>query len=369
MRPWTALRPYGPGANDRLSKVQTLLGSQKLNALLLSAEPNISYLTGFPAPDSYLLIAGKGMKLFTDFRYAADFEKKAGPGLTVIQYKGPLFKTLAKTIEQEGGGRVGFESRHLPFAEYEALRRSIRRSITLLPLKESVERLREIKEPRELNAIRKAVAITLEAFRFVEKALKPGISELACVAEIERFVRLRGASGSAFSIIVASGPNASYPHARASLKKLKKGEAIVIDMGVEWDSYKSDLTRTFFLGRIRASVRRAHEAVREAQERAIAAIQPGITIKKIDSLARNTIKEKGFGKYFGHALGHGVGLEVHESPAINGKNANALEPGMVFTVEPGIYKPGEFGIRLEEMVLVTDSGVEVLSGTDRDQSA
>jgi Xaa-Pro aminopeptidase len=140
-------------------------------------------------------------------------------------------------------------------------------------------------------------------------------------------------------------------------------------MGVEWDSYKSDLTRTFFLGRIRASVRRAHEAVREAQERAIAAIQPGITIKKIDSLARNTIKEKGFGKYFGHALGHGVGLEVHESPAINGKNANALEPGMVFTVEPGIYKPGEFGIRLEEMVLVTDSGVEVLSGNDRDQSA
>jgi Xaa-Pro aminopeptidase len=353
------------GAGSRFNKALGTIRTQKIDGLLLNSEANVSFLCGFHASDSYLIASKKGIVIVTDFRYAADFRKKAKPPVEIVGLKGTIFKTICDILVKESIKNVGFESRHLAFAECQALHELSRKSLTWIPLKETIEHLREIKGNEELAHIRKAIRITLQAYDFIKKQLKHGMKELQVAAELERFIRLAGATSSAFEIIVASGPNSSYPHAQISDRAIRTGEPIVIDMGVTINGYKSDLTRTFFLGRINPVVRRLDTIVREAQGMAIRAVKPGALIKDIDSAARNYIKEKGFGKYFGHSLGHGVGLEVHESPSINCKNELPVKKGMVFTIEPGIYIPGSYGIRQEEMVLVTANGVEVLSGNCR----
>lgn len=349
-------------AGDRFGQIQSLLKTQKIDALLLNHRANVSYAVGFNAPDAYALVTPEGIHLITDFRYAADYRRQALAAVTVTQPKKSFFDTIAQIAAKSRIRSLGFESRHLTFAECEILHELFGKKISFIPIKKSIEALREIKRPEELNRIRKALAITLEAYNFIEKKIKPDIAELALAGEIERFIRLKGARSSAFDIIVASGPNASYPHATASQRRLKNGEPVIIDMGVDYEGYKSDLTRTFFLGRIPPIVRKSADIVRLAQKKAIQAIKPGVLLKDIDAAARQFIASKGVGKNFGHALGHGVGLEVHEDPAINKKNDHPAKEGMVFTVEPGIYLEGDFGIRMEEMVAVTRDGVEVLSG-------
>ncbi len=349
----------------RFKKIAGILKTIDLDAVLLNSPQNISYVCGFSAPDSYLLISSKGPVLVTDFRYTADFKKKANSGLKVVEQKNSIFKTISSLVSKGGFKKIGFESRKLTFAECQRLHELSKNKVTWIPLKECIEPFREIKEKEELSDIRLAVKITLGAYEFIRKELKAGIEELRIVAELERYIRYHGAYSGAFDTIVASGPNSSYPHARASDRRIKNGEPVIIDMGVNVNGYNCDLTRTYFLGRINPIVRRLDSIVRKAQELAIRAIKPGVLIKDIDAAARNYIKNKGFGKNFGHSLGHGVGLEVHEAPYINSKNNCLLKEGMVFTVEPGIYMAGSYGIRWEEMVLVTNNGVEVLSGNYR----
>ena len=329
---------------------------------MLNSAPNVSYAAGFHAPDSYILISAEGITLITDFRYAADFKKQADPCVKIREYKGSVFKAICRGIKDGSIKNLGFESRHLTFAECQVLNELAAKTTKFIPLKETLEPLREIKEKGEVENIKKAIEITLKSFSMIEKMLKPGLRELQVAAEIERFIRLEGATASAFDIIVASGPNSSYPHAGISQRIMRNGEPVVIDMGVEYNGYKSDLTRTFFLGKINPTVERVLNIVRQAQQKAIHAIRPGRVLKDIDGRARNYIIGKGFGKFFGHALGHGIGLEVHESPSINRKNHRLIKKGMIFTIEPGIYVAGEFGIRIEDIVLVTDSAAEVLSG-------
>ena len=350
---------------ERFEKILKILDIYGLEGLLLNAEPNVSYACGFHAPDSYALITAAGITLITDFRYKADFQKKITGPIQLLEYKGTFFKTIARLLKEKSVKHAGFESRRLTFAECEALHKLAGKTSKFIPLKETVEPLREIKDAEEIKAIREAVKITLKALSFIEKILKPGMKELEAAAELERFIRMSGAEESAFKIIVASGPNSSYPHAEISSRRLKTGEPVVIDMGVAYNGYKCDLTRTFFLGKINPSVRKVESIVREAQHRAIRHIRPGIPIKEIDFIARNYIAQKGFAKFFGHSLGHGIGLEVHESPSINKRNTHRLKNGSVFTIEPGIYMAGEFGVRIEDMVLVTKEGAQVLSGDDR----
>ena len=345
---------------DRFNKILEIMKAQGIDGLLLNSEANISYVAGFHAPDSYMLIGALGGTLITDFRYTCDFEKKVVSPIKVLEYRSSIFKTIARTIRQEAIKKTGFESRHLTFAECEILNDLAGKSSKFIPLKETIEPLREVKDEEEIANMKRAIEITLKTFSFIEKKLKPGLAELEVVAEIERFIRLQGACASAFNIIVASGPNSSFPHAGISQRVMKKGEPVVIDMGVEYNGYKCDLTRTFFLGKITPLVQKVAHIVHEAQIRAIKIIRPGTIIKDIDSAARYYIAGKGFGKNFGHALGHGVGLEVHESPSINRKNNHRIRKGMIFTVEPAIYIAGAFGVRREDMVLVTDTGVEVL---------
>lgn len=351
---------------DRLAKFFDFLKAQKIDGLILNDESNVSYAAGFSAPDAYALLTPQEIVLVTDARYEEDFKTKAAPPVNVAEFKASVFKTLASCIKREGLARVGFESRRLPFAEAELFHRLLKKYAKLIPLKETLEPLREVKNDTEIAKIRRAVAITLKTYAFLEKYLKAGMKELDIAAEIERFVRREGASATAFGVIVASGPNSSYPHAAATRRPIEKGEPVIIDMGVVYDGYRCDLTRTFFLGKIKKSiVRRAAGVVREAQRRAIRNVKAGVPAKALDAAARSYIAQEGFGKNFCHALGHGVGLETHELPAINKKNSVLIKENSVFTIEPGIYFPGDFGIRMEEMVLATRNGAEVLSGNDR----
>lgn len=358
-RKFTPLR-----AVNRFNKFVAILKKEKISGLLLSSQYNVSYAVGFYAPDSYALISPEGITLITDFRYTAEFEKKAKPPIKIKEYKGTVFSTVIDIIKQKRLRQIGFESRYLAFAECEILNNLSKRAFKWIPLKETLEPIREIKEEAEIQNILKGIQITQKTFAFIKTMLKSGLREVEVAAEIERFIRLKGATASAFNIIVASGPNSSYPHAAISQRIMRQGEPVVIDMGVEYNGYKCDLTRTFFLGKIKPIVRKIAHIVQEAQKQAIRTIKPGVIIKDIDEAARNYISEKGFGKNFGHALGHGIGLEVHESPSINKKNHHRINKGTIVTVEPGIYLPGEFGIRIEDIVLVTDNGAEVLSGNN-----
>ena len=349
-------------ARERLHRGRDLLKDLRCDGLLLNSRANIAYMAGFDAPEALLIITRRGMALITDFRYAADFRRRARPPLKIIEYKDGLFETAAGQLCRTDCRRVGFESRHLVFEACDILHRRCGRRISLVPLRETVEPLREIKTAGEVRLIKKALRINLKAFHFVEKRLRPGVTERAVAAELERFIRRHGARSGAFDIIVASGPNSSYPHAGVTDRRLRAGEPVIVDMGVDAEGYKCDLTRTFFLGKIPPIVRRVSGIVAEAQKISIQTIKPGVPLKVVDAAARNFITKKGYARQFGHALGHGVGLEIHEDPAVNNKNDRPARPGMVFTVEPGIYLRGRFGIRMEEMVLVTRAGVEVISG-------
>ena len=345
----------------RRSRLLEKLRNNSVDALLVSKEANVSYLCDYPCRDSYLLVHPKETIFITDFRYTEEAKKNI-PGVSVFQYDN-LFKDTAALARKLKVRKLGFEAKDLNFAEYSKIKSYLGPKAKLKDTFNIVETLRQIKGDQEINLIRQAIKITAQTFEFIRKFLKPGVKELEIAAEIERFIRYQGAKMSAFNILIASGPNSSLPHALISSRKIRPGEPILIDIGVDINGYKSDLTRVFFLDKIPTIQRRIYGIIQEAQGLAIAAVKPGIIIADIDSAGRKHIEEQGFGRYFGHSLGHGIGLEVHEEPSISSKNkAQHLEEGMVFTIEPGIYLPGKFGIRLEDIVLVTKKGAEVLSG-------
>jgi Xaa-Pro aminopeptidase len=346
-----------------LKNIYAKLIRNGLDGLLLSSPSNISYLLNFPSRDSYLLISKKKNYYITDSRYIEEAKLYLKKNAILKKSNGSVFKIIANLCKDLDLERIGFEERYLPFAEHKKIKEELNRRDNLIPTHGLVEELRQIKNAAELKKIRKAVQITVKAMRFIQDFLCVGLKEIEIAAEFERFIRYAGGSSSAFDIIVASGPNSSFPHHRTSQRKIKNNEPILIDIGVDYQGFKSDLTRVFFLGKISSVVRKVYDIVREAQSKAIRKIKPSVGISKIDRAARQYITEKGYGGFFGHNLGHGIGLEVHEEPPVSGKEEGILKPGMVFTVEPAIYLPHKFGIRLEDMVLVTRKGGEVLSGT------
>lgn len=346
--------------DSRLSQFLQKLKSGSLDGFLVSRQPNISYLCRYQSRDSYLLVSRKRSYFLTDFRYKEEAEKNI-QGARVFQYKN-LFKDIARLAKKLKVRRLGFESRGVQFAEYAKIKEELGPKIKLIDTFNVIEAQRAIKGPDELRDIRKAIRITACSFRFLKEILRAGQSELRIAGELERFIRYQGARAGAFNIIVTSGPNSSFPHAPISTRILKSGDCVLVDMGVEVNGYKSDLTRVFFLDKMTTFQRKIYKIIREAQGLAIEAVRPGRKIQEVDRAARSFIASRGYGRYFGHSLGHGVGLEVHEEPSISSKNKSPLKEGMVFTLEPGIYLPGRFGIRLEDMVLVTKKGCEVLSG-------
>jgi len=338
------------------------LKNEDLDALIVFSPANISYLCGFISRDAYLLISGSEKIYFTDSRYLEEV-KKYLKGKCIVRNIGESFaQALAESLTNLKVKRLGFEAKQITFDAFRRLKRVFAGSVDLVPLDNFVEELRQKKSKAELVKIRRAVEITVEALRYARRLIKPGIKEIEVAADLERFIRIHGADKAAFDVIVASGPNSGFPHHCTGQRKLKNNEPVLVDLGVDYRGYKSDLTRVFFLGRINFSVRRSYDIVAQAQSRALKAIKPGVLACEIDASARRYISEKGFTGCFTHNVGHGVGLEIHEAPTISVKEKTKLKKGMVFTLEPAIYLPHQFGVRIEDMVLVTEKGAQVISG-------
>jgi len=332
---------------------QALLEPLELDALYITRPENVRYLTGFPHPeDAQVLITPEGAFLLTDPRYPeAERESRIPARVLKREEREALFQDLR--------GRVGFEAEHLPYAALERLRELS--PAEWVPTKGVIERLRLKKSPEEVARIRQAQALAERALERALALLRPGVEEREVALKIEFFLRKEGAEGVAFPPIVASGARGALPHAGASEKRLEPGELITLDLGAKVAGYHSDMTRTVALGKPPPEMRRVYEAVQEALEVALQGLKPGRTGKEVDALAREALGRHGLDRYFVHSLGHGVGLAVHEGPGLSPYTEEVLEPGMVVTVEPGVYLPGVGGVRIEELVLITEDGIELLS--------
>jgi len=350
--------------NSNTQKIRSILKKNSLDAFLVTGEVNVSYLSGLPITDTCILITRNKNIIITDFRYASEAKTLKGFSSEIID--GAFLKTFARLIRKFRLSKIGFEGKILSYEGYKNLKKSAKKA-SLISTKGIVEYARMVKAKDEIRNMRQAVEVSKAVFTYIKRVLKPGLSELELAQKIDIYIRSRGADGEAFPTIVASGPNSARPHAAISKRKIKRGEPVIVDLGVKMDGYNSDLTRTFYLGKIDAKFNKIYDIAYSAQKRAINLIKPGVSISKIDQAARSVIDRAGFGERFGHALGHGIGMEVHESPKIFKGSKGRLLPGMIFTVEPGVYIPGWGGVRIEDMVLVTNKGCEVLTG-DIDKS-
>ncbi|UCH12204.1 MAG: aminopeptidase P family protein [Candidatus Omnitrophota bacterium] len=345
--------------NPTITTLRQSLKRKKLDAICISNPANVSYLSGFKGDDSFLLIDKDKEALFiTDFRYLQQAKNEV-KDFKILMFSPPLINKIPKLTKKHHLKKIGFEAAHLNFDNVRKL--NIKRECKFISTDGLIERFRLNKTKPEIKVIKKSADIAVSALKKTINYIKVGMMELEVAGYLEWRMRKQGAERIAFPTIVASGINSSMPHAISSNKKIKKNEPIIIDCGCVFFGYNSDLTRTIFLGRIDAQFRHIYSIIREAQQKAISNIRPGVKVSSIDKVARDYIRRKGFGKYFGHATGHGIGRKVHEAPIISSKSGKALKPGMVFTVEPGVYIPGWGGIRIEDMVLVTDKSYKILT--------
>lgn len=334
------------------------LTSRRLDSFLVTNPTNVSYLSGFRGHDSLILATPKRKFFITDSRYIEE-AKDTLSGLDIILAKGSNYETLKNLITKARLKRIGFESMNLPY-EVAARLKAMIMSSRFVPVKGMVEQFRAIKDGREVRAIKDSVRLAKTVLDRIAGLIKPGITEkrLSEAAELE-FIK-RGAR-TAFDPVVASGENSSRPHAIPRDAIIEKNSFTMIDIGCSLNGYSSDITRMVVSGRIKDKFKKIYDIVRTAQGKAIEKIMSGVMARSVDAAARGYIRSKGFGKYFGHSLGHGVGMEVHEDPAVSALSEGFLRSGMVITVEPAIYIPKFGGVRIEDMVLVTDKGCEILT--------
>lgn len=343
----------------RIQSLRNQLHQENIDALLVTYPVNRRYITGFTGSSGYALITVDQTILITDARYRIQSQQEA-PSWSVIIHEGSMIKAIADQCRLLGVHSLAFEAEYVTVQMYHELKENAP-SIYLYPVQGWLEKLRMRKSPKEIQSIRQAAAIVDGAFEALITELRPGMTELEVATRIEVLLRERGASSSSFQTIVASGERSALPHGQASTKVLEKGDLIILDFGAWYQGYTSDLTRTVVLGVADEKQKEIYEIVFEAQKRAIESITPGRTGRQVDRAARDWIDSHGYGDHFGHATGHGIGLEVHEAPTLRKTSDDLLQEGMVITIEPGIYLPGVGGVRIEDDVLVTSSGREVLT--------
>ena len=339
--------------------------ADRLDSFIVTHPPNIFYLTGFSGSSGVVLATRHGAILFTDPRYTIQAKQE----VTAAQVKivaGSLLKAAGEQLEQRAVRRVGFEAAHLTVAQKLTLAKAAGSRIRWLAWDGKVERLRILKDESELATMREAADIACSSWEETLPLVKPGVSEIDLAAEIEFRMRRKGADGPAFDTIIASGERGAWPHARASRKLVKKNELVVFDLGAILRGYSSDLTRTLCVGRASPEMRRRYAAVLEAQQAARQLLRPGVTAEQVDAAAREVLRRAGLAGKFIHSTGHGLGLEVHESPRLGRGDHWVLRAGTVVTLEPGVYIEGKGGIRIEDDVLVTKSGAEYLTHADRE---
>jgi Xaa-Pro aminopeptidase len=354
----------------RLDTLRELLAQKQLGAMLVSQPESRYYLSGYhgtdlPPRDSagYLLITLRTAQLLTDMRTRQQAEQEAS-SYEVVQY-GPGMRgtsLIAQLAAQHGIRRLGFEATHLPYQIFTDLRAALDPTIELVPESEVVDDLRIVKDESEIRALRGTIDILDDAFAHLARFVEPGCTEQRLAWELEAYLRTHGAEGVSFDPITVGGPQAAIPHAVPSARPIQESEPIVIDIGALLDNYCSDMTRTVCIGPVPERLQEIYGIVLDAQLTAERAIRPGMTGKEADEIARDVIARAGYGDNFGHGLGHGIGLEVHEPPWLSPSRGEiALRPGMVFSVEPGIYLPGWGGVRIEDLVLLDEAGCEILS--------
>ena len=336
-----------------------------LDAMLVLALPNMRYLSGFSGSAGLLIVRAAPPDVFlTDFRYQSQVADELDPEIEVRIESESMLKTAREILLREGASRVAFEREQLTYRSWSEW--SQVEGPALVPVAEWVEESRAVKSPAEIEAIREACRIADEAFAAILAEVHPGITERELAARLELSLVERGAEGASFESIVAFGERSALPHARPGSRELRRGDIVLLDFGAVAGGYVSDMTRTVSCGEPVAEMREVYAVVREAQRAALQGIGAGMSGPEADGLARQVIGAAGYGAHFGHSLGHGIGLEVHEAPRLSQKSEDRLAPGMTVTIEPGIYLKGIGGVRIEDDALVTEAGLEALTASPRD---
>ena len=348
-------------------RVQTLRGRMKremLDAMLISCPQDIRYLTGFSGEDSWALVTSSSVTVLSDRRFEEELATECSYVRRLMRKKA-LAEELGRITKRQATRRLGFQADHLTVAG----RKAVARHVGARRLRETSRWLieqRSVKDATELPPLRKAIDIQQKALRQVLRKIKPGMTEKQVCALLEYTMRTLGADGPSFGTIIAAGSNSSIPHYRPGDVKIRAGSPILIDFGALYRGYHSDMTRVVAFDRFPKKISEIYEIVREAQQAGIEAIRPGVALKDVDAAARKVIRKAGYGRQFGHSLGHGIGLEIHEEPRLSWISDGELQAGQVVTIEPGIYLPGIGGVRLEDDVLVTDRGYRNLCSLPTD---
>ncbi|MFW5770971.1 MAG: M24 family metallopeptidase [Spirochaetota bacterium] len=350
----------------RLRRLKKKLIDKETIPYLITSIPNIRYLTGFEGTYASMVLTEHSYYFVSDGRYQEYARSILPRNVTFILQNNGLIPAVKEILANENTKELYLEEHSMPLGQYFQFKDSLKK-IKLKGGGDVVNELRMIKNESEIALLKKAASITDGCFTHILGIIKPGILEWDISVEIEHYYRTHGATSSSFESIVASGSGSSRPHYKTgNLKKLEPGDMILIDMGCTYKGYNSDLTRTVFLNSITSEFRHIYNIVLRAQETAINSIRPGITTGSLDTKARNVINDEGYGEFFSHSLGHGVGLEVHELPAVKPGGETRLKKNTVITIEPGIYMPGKGGVRIEDMVCIGPGGPEIMTGSSKD---
>lgn len=352
---------YAQGRNEKMVKLQKLrqqFQDHGLDAILIASPINRRYISGFTGTAGVAIISENDALFITDFRYTEQAAAQA-KGFEIIEHKQGLESEIKKQLNALQVKRVGFEKDHTTYGQYETYKKAF--DVELLPVSGLVESLRTIKSPEELAVMKQAAKIADDAFTHIQSYIKPGVKEIEIANELEFFMRRNGATSSSFDTIVASGYRSAMPHGVASEKEIQFGELVTLDYGALYNGYCSDITRTVAVGEVSDELRKIYDIVLEANIRGVNEIKAGMTGKEADAITRDYIKEMGYGVNFGHSTGHGLGMEVHEAPRLSHLSKETLKPGMVVTVEPGIYVAGLGGCRIEDDIVITEEGNERLT--------
>ena len=351
-----------------ISKISELLKEKKVDGALVSSPANIRHISGFAGTESYLYLTPERKVILTDSRYTLQAEEESGGCEVRTISAGRGYAVLLKELlEEDRIERLGFEENSMLYGTlYGLWKKTGFGPEHWFMLGDSLSGLRVIKNEQELAWMEKAEQIGDAAFAYILGELRPGVTELEIAAKLEYFMRSHGAEGTSFDTIVASGYHSAMPHAVPSEKKLETGDFVTMDFGCRYHGYCSDMTRTVVMGKASEKQKEVYSVVLEAQKTALAGLKPGMTCVEGDRLARDVIEKAGYGQYFGHSLGHSVGLEIQEKPALSPKDMTVLRPGMIETVEPGIYIPDFGGVRIEDMVVLTENGIRNLTHSPKE---
>lgn len=353
---------------SRIERLQNQLDELKIDGLMINGDWNRRYVTGFTGSNGVVLITKDDVLLITDYRYFEQAKKQSGLHVVLhaehTGHKHKIYDEVAKQINDMGIKRLGFEQQHLNFGNYSKL--DSLTSCEMIPMYDVVENLRMVKSQEEIDNIRTSTTITDNAFVHILDVIRPGMTELDVAGELESFIKKNGGMTSTFSPIVASGKRASLPHGRASDKVIETGDMITIDFGTNYNGYWSDISRVVSLGQPNEKMLEVQQAVLRSFMNCATHIKPGLTDHEVDKYMRDILIETGYNQYSGTGTGHGIGLEVHEKPLFSIDSEKKLLPGMVITIEPGIYLPEIGGARIEDMLLITEDGYEVLSPSSKE---